>query len=162
MVRNTQPANAEATSLAEGLVWAKEQSVHQPTLFGYQGNLRNYNRVAFEADIPAITPNPPCHHRINAGVGCTTPPPGAQFCPIYSTTEFLPGVSGWQEGGGNIQGTISTILAAPQLRSMARCCSVLTLTGPHLLFWSKTTVRSLVKIRVSSASLATATPSRPN
>jgi len=78
-----------------------------PLFLDNQGNLRNYNRVAFEADIPAITPNPPCHHRINAGVGCTNPPPGAQFYPIYSTTEFLPGVCGWQEGGGNIQGTIN-------------------------------------------------------
>src|SRR5215469_17045745 len=89
MVRNTQPANAEATSLAEGLVWAKEQSVHQPTLFGYQGNLRNYNRVAFEADIPAITPNPPCHHRINAGVGCTTPPrQEPSFVPFTAPPSF--------------------------------------------------------------------------
>jgi len=78
-----------------------------PLFLDNQGNLSNYDRVAFEADIPAITPNPPCHHRINPGFGCTNPPPGAQFYPIYSTTEFLPGVCGWQEGGGNIQGTIN-------------------------------------------------------
>jgi hypothetical protein len=78
-----------------------------PLFLDQQGNLSNYNRVAFEADIPAITPNPPCHHRISPGTGCTVPPPGAQFYPIYSTTELLPGVCGWQEGGGNIQGTIN-------------------------------------------------------
>jgi hypothetical protein len=61
--------------------------------------------VAFEADIPAITANPPCSHR--TGAGCVNPRAGAEFYPIYSTTEFLPGVCGWQEGGGNIQGTIN-------------------------------------------------------
>jgi len=66
--------------------------------------LRNYKRVAFEADIPAITPNPPCHHR--TGVGCTNPPPGAAFYPIYSTTQFFPDVCGWQFGGAHIRGTI--------------------------------------------------------
>jgi hypothetical protein len=76
-----------------------------PLFVDKHGKLRNYKRVAFEADIPAITPNPPCSHR--TGVGCTNPPPGAQFYPIYSTTEFLPGVCGWQEGGGNINGTIN-------------------------------------------------------
>ena len=76
-----------------------------PLFVDKNGKLKNYKRVAFEADIPAITSNPPCSHR--TGVGCTNPPPGAQFYPIYSTTEFLPGVCGWQEGGGNIEGTIN-------------------------------------------------------
>jgi hypothetical protein len=69
--------------------------------------LRNYKRVAFEADIPAITSNPPCSHR--TGVGCTVPPPGAQFYPIYSAAEIFPGVCGWQEGGGHIRGTINNL-----------------------------------------------------
>jgi hypothetical protein len=73
-----------------------------------QGNLEDYQRVAFEADIPAITPNPPCHHSGPLkGQGCTNPPPGAQFYPLYSTTNFFPGVCGWQLGGGNIAGTIN-------------------------------------------------------
>jgi len=76
-----------------------------PLFVDKHGHLRNYKRVAFEADIPAITPNPPCSHR--TGVGCTNPPPGAQFYPIFSTTEFFPGVCGWQEGGANIKGTIN-------------------------------------------------------
>jgi hypothetical protein len=77
-----------------------------PLFVDKHGHLRNYKRVAFEADIPAITPNPPCSHR--TGVGCTNPPPGAQFYPIFSTTEFFPGVCGWQEGGGHIKGTINS------------------------------------------------------
>jgi hypothetical protein len=44
---------------------------------------RNYERVAFEADMPAIEGNPPCSHV--TGIGCTNPPPGANFYPIYST-----------------------------------------------------------------------------
>jgi hypothetical protein len=76
-----------------------------PLFLNEHGRLRNYSRVAFEADIPAITSNPPCSHR--TGVGCTNPPPGAQFYSIFSTTEFFPGVCGWQEGGGHIKGPIS-------------------------------------------------------
>jgi hypothetical protein len=44
---------------------------------------RNYERAAFEADMPAIEANPPCSHV--TGAGCTNPPPGANFYPIYST-----------------------------------------------------------------------------
>jgi hypothetical protein len=76
-----------------------------PLFIDSHGRPRNYDRVAFEADIPAITPNPPCSHR--TGVGCVNPPPGAQFYPIFSTTHFFPGVCGWQEGGGNIRDTIN-------------------------------------------------------
>lgn len=43
----------------------------------------NYQRVAFEADMPAIESNPPCSHV--SGNGCTNPPPGANFYPIYTT-----------------------------------------------------------------------------
>jgi hypothetical protein len=79
-----------------------------PLFVDKNGHFKNYKRVAFEADIPAITPNPPCHHSGPLkGVGCTNPPPGAQFYPLYSTTNFLPGVCGWQLGGGNIAGTIN-------------------------------------------------------
>jgi len=79
-----------------------------PLFVDKQGNLEDYQRVAFEADIPAITPNPPCHHSGPLkGMGCTNPPPGAQFYPLYSTTNFFPGVCGWQLGGGNIAGTIN-------------------------------------------------------
>ena len=76
-----------------------------PRFVDHEGHLRNYERVAFEADIPAITSNPPCSHR--TGVGCVNPPPGAQFYPIFTTTHFAPDVCGWQLGGGHIPGTIN-------------------------------------------------------
>jgi hypothetical protein len=44
---------------------------------------RNYERVAFEADMPAIEASPACNHV--TGAGCTNPPAGANFYPIYST-----------------------------------------------------------------------------
>ncbi len=49
---------------------------------------RNYDRVAFEADLPrievsAISPNNNCDR--STGAGCVNPPNGASFYPIYST-----------------------------------------------------------------------------
>jgi hypothetical protein len=64
----------------------------------------NYDRVAFEADLPAIEFATGCN--TDTGVGCVNPPPGASFYPIYSTR----GTSscGWQEGGTHIPGTVNT------------------------------------------------------
>jgi hypothetical protein len=58
----------------------------------------NYERVAFEADMPAIESNPPCSHV--TGTGCTNPPPGANFYPIYSTGRD----TGTENGQGNGEG----------------------------------------------------------
>jgi hypothetical protein len=68
-------------------------------------NLREYNRVAFEADLPDIEfeSNPACDI-FNGGVGCTNPPTGAAFYPIYSTAKHN-GQCMWQVGGPNIPGT---------------------------------------------------------
>jgi hypothetical protein len=64
----------------------------------------NYERVAFEADLPAIEFATGCD--TTTGDGCTNPPPGADFYPLYSTR----GVNGcaWQEGGALIPGTTNT------------------------------------------------------
>jgi hypothetical protein len=64
----------------------------------------NYERVAFEADLPAIEFATGCD--TTTGDGCVNPPPGANFYPIYSTR----GVNGcaWQEGGAFIPGTTNT------------------------------------------------------
>ncbi|PYP92742.1 MAG: hypothetical protein DMG65_02800 [Candidatus Angelobacter sp. Gp1-AA117] len=65
----------------------------------------NYSRVGFEADMPGIefASNPECN--VFTGAGCTNPPKGAAFYPIFST-----GISGegcvWQFGGPHILGTI--------------------------------------------------------
>jgi hypothetical protein len=62
----------------------------------------NYQRIAFEADLPRIEPT--CDR--NTGAGCTNPPAGAQFYPFYTTT-FDHGSCTWQEGGKFIPGTIN-------------------------------------------------------
>jgi hypothetical protein len=61
---------------------------------------QNYERMAFEADLPAIEAS--CD--TSTGAGCSNPPPGSAFYPIYSTR----GTDGcaWQEGGTHIPGTV--------------------------------------------------------
>jgi hypothetical protein len=70
----------------------------------------NYQRVAFEADlprieVPAISPNNNCDR--TTGAGCVNPPVGASFYPIYSTT-VVDGRCTWQIGGPFIPGTTNT------------------------------------------------------
>lgn len=76
-----------------------------------QNSLRDFSRVAFETDTPineSFT-NPNCN--IFTGTGCTNPPAGAQFYPIYSTTrrhvdgDRNGGTCYWQLGGPDIPGT---------------------------------------------------------
>jgi hypothetical protein len=87
---------------------------------------QNYSRVAFEADLPRIEAadfGGDCNRF--TGVGCTNPPPGAAFYPIYSTGKTprgfwkgeppgppaSPGRNEgciWQLGGTNIKGTTNT------------------------------------------------------
>jgi hypothetical protein len=66
---------------------------------------QNYDRVAFETDLPAIenATNPACN--IFSGANCVNPPVGASFYPIYSTRNFK-GACVWQLGGANLPETI--------------------------------------------------------
>jgi len=72
----------------------------------------NYDRVAFEADLPRIefATNPPCQRHFanpadpSPGSGCVNPPVGASFYPFYSTNS-VGGQCVWQEGGDFIPGT---------------------------------------------------------
>jgi hypothetical protein len=72
---------------------------------------QNYDRVAFEADLPLIEPT--CQVYIsnpavpNPGTGCVNPPAGAEFYPFY-TTRGGEGSCTWQFGGANIPGTQQT------------------------------------------------------
>jgi hypothetical protein len=68
-------------------------------------HLRGYSRVAFEADMPAIETPVGCSTR--TGVGCTNPPPGSLFYPIYTTTQRND-QCWWQFGGAGIPGTTNT------------------------------------------------------
>jgi hypothetical protein len=72
----------------------------------------NYDRVAFEADLPRIefATNPPCQRHFanpadpSPGSGCVNPPVGASFYPFFSTNS-VGGHCVWQLGGDNIPGT---------------------------------------------------------
>jgi hypothetical protein len=66
---------------------------------------RNYDRTAFEADLPAIEFATGCDTA--TGNGCVNPPPGASFYPIYSTRAGK-GACAWQEGGTFIPGSSNT------------------------------------------------------
>ncbi|HLJ30013.1 MAG TPA: hypothetical protein VKY85_25125 [Candidatus Angelobacter sp.] len=73
-----------------------------------RGGLHDFARVAFETDMPIneFLTNPNCD--FVTGNGCTNPPAGDQFYPIYSTTrghDRDDGVCSWQLGGPNIPGT---------------------------------------------------------
>jgi hypothetical protein len=72
----------------------------------------NYDRVAFEADMPRIeihslSPNNNCNR--TTGAGCVNPPNGASFYPFFSTrnTDDTEGCM-WQLGGAQIPGTSNT------------------------------------------------------
>ena len=72
---------------------------------GGDDNLREYNRVAFEADLAGIEfeSNPACDV-FNGGQGCTNPPTGAAFYPLFSAAKHE-GECTWQLGGPAIPGT---------------------------------------------------------
>lgn len=70
-----------------------------------------YSTVAFETDLPRIEAgdsqdNPPFCNRLT-GADCVNPPAGAQFYPIFTTTQQQ-GTCLWQEGGRFIPGTTRT------------------------------------------------------
>jgi hypothetical protein len=79
------------------------------------GDQQNYERVAFEADLPRIegNTNPPCQRHVSnpadpmPGEGCVNPPKGANFYPFYSTGGS-DSACFWQLGGANIPGTVNT------------------------------------------------------
>jgi hypothetical protein len=65
----------------------------------------NYARMAFETDILVFEPLKLCGF---LGEGCTLPPPGADFYPLYSTLGSGSGPCAWQEGGRYIPGATNT------------------------------------------------------
>ena len=71
-----------------------------------EGNLKNYDRVAFETNLPSIEGalSPPCDR--TTGANCINPP--TQFYPIYTTVESEKlEECVWQEGGAHIPGTLN-------------------------------------------------------
>jgi hypothetical protein len=70
---------------------------------------RNYDRVAFEADLPRIEAadfGGNCDR--STGANCVNPPPGANFYPIFSTRTDSSVGCFWQLGGTHIPGTANT------------------------------------------------------
>ena len=68
-----------------------------------EGELHNFSRVAFETDLPLIEFATNSCNRFT-GNGCTNPPLGTRFYPIFTTTRSE-GNCRWQFGGANIPGT---------------------------------------------------------
>ena len=86
---------------------SRDRALHSPS-FRFTSPLtagHNYDSMAFEVDMPAIEPSSYC---ALDGTGCTNPPKGAQFYPIYSTRSGPSGGCAWQEGGTFIRGTTNT------------------------------------------------------
>ena len=67
-------------------------------------NSQNYDRIAFETDLPRIEAQPagPCNR--TTGEGCVNPPPGAQFYPVYTTGSSDTGCV-WRIGGADLPNT---------------------------------------------------------
>jgi hypothetical protein len=83
--------------------------VSDPVLFTspvFKGS-RNYDRVAFEADLPIEAADFGGSCNRTTGDGCVNPPPGANFYPLF-TTGTLGGSCVWQFGGPSIPGTTNT------------------------------------------------------
>jgi hypothetical protein len=69
----------------------------------------NYDRVAFEADLPRIEAadfGGSCDR--STGANCVNPPPGANFYPIFTTRDSNSVGCFWQLGGTHIPGTRQT------------------------------------------------------
>jgi hypothetical protein len=71
-----------------------------------RSSFTNYDRVAFEADLPRIelATIPPCDR--TTGANCVNPPPYAAFYPIFTTGSTASGACVWQLGGKYIPGTM--------------------------------------------------------
>ena len=70
--------------------------------------LQNYDRVAFETDLPLIefATSPACD--VFTGTNCVNPPLGTKFYPIFSTADTDDGGCRWQFGGTHIPETTNT------------------------------------------------------
>jgi len=97
----------------DALFHAQPVIFSSPLLTDANGNLRNFNRVAFETNLPRVEgfTTPPCQRHLanpadkNPGQGCVNPANGAAFYPFYSTRLDQNGCQ-WQEGGPFIPGTL--------------------------------------------------------
>ncbi|HLW79830.1 MAG TPA: hypothetical protein VKU44_09560 [Terriglobia bacterium] len=97
-------AGTLADATLDGLLHPAPIRFSSPRFNGAKG-LVDYDRVAFESNIAGIEAGiatSPCDFL--TGNGCTMPPPGAGFYPLYSTGA-LNGGCVWQFGGPGIPGS---------------------------------------------------------
>ena len=112
--RATWPGTFEDERL-EAKLHAEPVMFSSPLFLASEDHASNYDRVAFEADLPRIETNtvPPCQRFISnpgdpsPGSGCVNPPVGAAFYPIYTTRQTALGCR-WQLGGTHLPGTEQT------------------------------------------------------
>jgi hypothetical protein len=109
---NTWPGSFKNPA-QDALFHAEPVLFSSPLLTDASGRLRNFNRVAFEVDLPRIEgfTTPPCQRHLanpadpHPGQGCVNPPKGAAFYPFYSTTLDANGCQ-WREGGPFLPATL--------------------------------------------------------
>jgi hypothetical protein len=110
---NTWPGTLKNVKLDQQL-HAQPIQFSSPLFFGSEReDARNFDRIAFEADLPRIetNTNPVCQRHVSnpadpsPGAGCVDPPAGADFYPFFSTTDTRYGCR-WQLGGGHLPGTV--------------------------------------------------------
>jgi len=110
---NTWPGSFSNPS-QDALFHAQPVVFSSPLFRDGEGEMRNFSRIAFEADLPRVEGGtvPPCQRHLqnpsdtNPGTGCVNPPVGADFYPIYTTRLDARGCQ-WQEGGPFIPGTLN-------------------------------------------------------
>jgi hypothetical protein len=110
--RNVWPGTF-SNPFQDALFHAEPVIFSSPLLTDANGVLRNFDRVAFETDLPRVEfgTTPACQRHLsnpadkNPGQGCVNPPKGAAFYPFYSTRLDETGCR-WQEGGPFIPGTL--------------------------------------------------------
>jgi hypothetical protein len=109
---NTWPGSFKNPA-QDALFHAEPVVFSSPLLTDANGRLQNFNRVAFETDLPRVEGNttPPCQRHLSnpadkhPGHGCVNPAKGAAFYPFYSTRLDETGCR-WQEGGPFLPGTL--------------------------------------------------------
>jgi len=108
---NTWPGSLEDVQRDQKL-HAEPVVFSSPLLINSEGDTENFDRVAFEADIPRVEDRtvPPCQRFVsnpglpNPGSGCVPLPVGADFYPIYTTQQTAQGCR-WRLGGAHLPGT---------------------------------------------------------
>jgi hypothetical protein len=111
--RNVWPGTLADPKL-DSQLHAQPVKFSSPLFFNNGGEKKNYDRVAFETNLPRIetNTNPPCQRHLSnpadasPGQGCVNPAVGADFYPIYTTHQGDEDTAcRWQLGGAFLKNT---------------------------------------------------------